>query len=525
MAGRRRRESAHSRTVVSRRGRTRCRPLSPVVPLLAALTGLVACAPPPAAPPLVHADEFEAEIEALRAFFAIPGLSILVKQGRSPVYERQIGFADLEKGIPVDAGTTFPIASLTKTISTVLLLQLVEEGALSLDDQMSDYSERIDRSADIRVRHILSHTSEGRPGEDFLYSGRFALGRRIIEQASGRTYADLMQSRIFDRAGMTDTLPMIDRTGLDAVGNRAARPYSYQGDTVPGQYEFGFSTATGLASTARDLARFDDALDGGELLPAARVAEMQTAFRTSGGEALPYGLGTFVQTFLGEKLVWSYGQADCFSSLYLKVPDRDLTLIILANNNLMSDPARLRAGDVTDSLFALGFLKHFVYRLPDTIPFSTYLSSDELATRITPLAVGGMSAFYRQELLAHALAAAFFGMSDAAAMSRSRSLLGLAYRLYPDLDGAGDLSLLRNLNLVTVIGGAGEFGAGIERIGGRLLSRHPEDPFVNLLLGSYYAHIGSSRKAADHYRTIVNARNYEPGWYTEIAADFLSQER
>jgi len=227
---------------------------------------------------------------------------------------------------------------------------------------------------------------------------------------------------------------------------------------------------------------------------------------------------------MGEKLVWSYGQADCFSSLYLKVPRRNLTLILLANNNLMSDPARLRSGDVTDSLFALGFLKYFVFRLPETIPFSDYRSSTDLAKRIGPLSGGESLSFYREELLAHALAAVYFGMSDPAEMERSRNLLELAYQMYPDLDAHGDLSLLRNLTLVTVAGGASEFGHNLERVGTRLLSRHPDDPLVNLLLADYSLHIGSTGKAAEHYRTIVNAGNYDPGWYTRIAADFLSRE-
>ena len=108
-------------------------------------------------------------------------------------------------------------------------------------------------------------------------------------------------------------------------------------------------------------------------------------------------------------------------------------------------------------------------------------------------------------------------------MSRSKDLLEIAYQHYPDLDARGDLSFLHNLNLVTVTGDAAEFGPHLERVGILLLSRHPNDPFANLVLGSYYAHIGLTGKAAAHYREVANAENYDPGWYTQKAAGFLSR--
>jgi hypothetical protein len=75
----------------------------------------------------------------------------------------------------------------------------------------------------------------------------------------------------------------------------------------------------------------------------------------------PFGLGWLAQSYQGEKLVWHFGQfPDAFSSLILKVPNRRLTLILLANSDGLSAPFSLSDGDVTSSLFARTFLRLFL---------------------------------------------------------------------------------------------------------------------------------------------------------------------
>jgi CubicO group peptidase (beta-lactamase class C family) len=82
---------------------------------------------------------------------------------------------------------------------------------------------------------------------------------------------------------------------------------------------------------------------------------------TTGGQSLPMGLGWFVQSYNGTRLVWHFGKlADGASSLLLKVPERDLTLILLANSNGLSEGFALENGDVTTSLFAKLFLRLFI---------------------------------------------------------------------------------------------------------------------------------------------------------------------
>jgi CubicO group peptidase (beta-lactamase class C family) len=117
------------------------------------------------------------------------------------------------------------------------------------------------------------------------------------------------------------------------------------------------NASTGLVTTVRDLQRFDAALDDGVLLRADTLAHMR------GGTVpgAPTGLGWFVQSYNGERLVWQFGSMPgAYSSLILKVPSRNLTLIMLANSDGLSEPFALQQGDVTASLFVKLFLRLFV---------------------------------------------------------------------------------------------------------------------------------------------------------------------
>lgn len=90
----------------------------------------------------------------------------------------------------------------------------------------------------------------------------------------------------------------------------------------------------GIVSTAGDLARYDITLDTGQLASDSVVEKLWTLATTPDGTALPYAFGWYVQEYRGEKLTRHSGWDENagFSALYLKVPARNLTLILLANN-------------------------------------------------------------------------------------------------------------------------------------------------------------------------------------------------
>jgi CubicO group peptidase (beta-lactamase class C family) len=81
---------------------------------------------------------------------------------------------------------------------------------------------------------------------------------------------------------------------------------------------------------------------------------------TPAGDSLPYGLGWFSTRYKGVRVVWQYGLWTAISSLILKVPEHELTFVILGNTDGLSAPYRLGGGDLASSPWAREFLDRFV---------------------------------------------------------------------------------------------------------------------------------------------------------------------
>lgn len=125
-----------------------------------------------------------------------------------------------------------------------------------------------------------------------------------------------------------------------------------------------FSTSAGLISTVVDLAKFDIALDQNALLSQETKEKMfMPAFSTyEDSTELMYGLGWYTQRYRDTRLIWHSGRMPpSVSSLYLKVPDENVTFIILANTANLTTPYPLGSGDVLYSTLALTFYKTFVF--------------------------------------------------------------------------------------------------------------------------------------------------------------------
>lgn len=326
---------------------------------------------------LVNLDEC---IEELREFLKIPGISAAVVKDQKLIWSKGFGLADVENSTAATPGTPYRIASLTKTFASTLLMQLVEQGRLNLDDPMSKFSPLQFKDDKVKVRHVLSHSSEGTPGARYSYNGnRFATLDAVIEKLSGKPFRQLLAENILEKAGMSDSVPGQDaleqKELLAAVGSvvakryeatlaRIAKPYTLYGkdELILTGYPFRrISTSAGLVSTVTDLAKYDIALDRQVFLKRDTQQQAWKGMASKDGRVLPYGLGWFVQEYSGLKLIWHYGQWWQFSALILKIPDRNLTLLLLANSDGLSTPFGLGAGNVLNSAFALTFLRIFIF--------------------------------------------------------------------------------------------------------------------------------------------------------------------
>lgn len=468
-------------------------------------------------------ERYSAELSQLQEYFHIPGLAVLIKEGDHTLYENYLGFSDVENQISLDSSTTIPMASLTKMFTGVLIMQLVESKKILLDESINKYATGRNIPDSIKIKHVLSHTSQGEVGQNFYYSGRFGWLTAVVENAYEISFDQAMQEKIIKPLGLKNTYLLKDSIQIHSENRKIAHPYFYEGEIKKGFIDYGYSSSAGITSTVRDLALFNQALDNNSLLSAESKSKMFTPGKTS----LPYGYGIFSQSFKDQKLIWGYGQYDCYSSLFLKVPEKNLTLLLAANNNLMSDPARLIYGDVTYSLFALSFLKNYVFDLKD-IPLME--DDHSLATAESRL-TNDNSAFYLKKLLAQSIAESFLAVYDSSGSERSKHILELVFRLFPDYENYGDLTLMHNLSFLKDLAsqrGQGDF-VGFDKqlsgIGLKMVSLDPDNPYANFYLANYYLSKSDADSARIFYEQIVNAPNFTKNWYTIEAQNWLKENQ
>lgn len=340
-------------------------------------------APPPGGDREIAA-RLVTRLDSLRTVLRIPGLAVVILRDTTTVLARGLGFSDLERASPVTPETPFNIASVTKPISAVVALRLVERGQLDLDRPLEEYEGFAEYCADVRaaggiffgsfecdrypmtLRHVLSMTANGVPGTRFLYNPpAYSWASRPIAQVTGTAFSELTATLVFAPAGMTQSARIHRRLPLSPVlASQLAKPYHVDstGRVVPSEPPppQGDGAAGGVISTAADLARFDIALSRGRLISPASQRVMWSPGRSPAGEVLPYGLGWFVQQHDGETLLWHSGLWEgAYSALYLKVPARHLTLILLANSEGLNWGNGLDEAAVQRSPFATAFLAAF----------------------------------------------------------------------------------------------------------------------------------------------------------------------
>jgi D-alanyl-D-alanine carboxypeptidase len=236
---------------------------------------------------------------------------VLVARNAKVLLEKMAGRADREANAPVTAETRFRIGSMNKMFTSVVTLQLVEAGKLSLDDpigkHLADYPNK-DVASKVTIRHLLTHSggtgdifgpdfTENRltlrehgdylklygaralthePGADFRYSNYgFVLLGALIERVTGMPYYDAVRKNVFQRAEMTgtDSLPETEQVPNRSLGYmRRDNQWVSNVDTLPWRG----TAAGGGYSTARDLMRFGQALEAGSLISKKTLAEATT---------------------------------------------------------------------------------------------------------------------------------------------------------------------------------------------------------------------------------------------------------
>jgi len=301
--------------------------------------------------------KFEGYLEDMQQELRIPGMSVAIVKDQELIWTQGFGYADVEAKRLAASDTPYEIASITKTLSSTILLQLVEQGKVNLDDPVSKYGIYIKSPGVIRVKHLLGHTSEREPGSVFLYNGgRYAYLQKVIERASGRPFAELLADTLLAPLGMSDSAPfyLLDQPAYQHIRTNLSKPYGYDRS-----YFTWFSTSGGFVSTVSDLAKFDIALDQDRLIRPETRALAFTAQTLTSGELPVYGLGWYVDEFQGKKIAWHQGW-DCFSHLYIKFLDQDYSLIVFTNSATQGEFTSPEDVSVMRYPVALAFYKLFI---------------------------------------------------------------------------------------------------------------------------------------------------------------------
>ncbi len=431
------------------------------------------CATAPQAPEgSWHANTvvFEKEIQDLQAALAIPGLAYVIVEDGDVLASGAFGVTQEAEPAPFTINTPLRIASVTKTLAAVVAMQLVEAGTLDLDAPAHRYVGSHRLPDDVRISHLLTHTSEGDIGSEYVYSTmRYALVGAVIDSITGLSFADVIRQRILEPAGM-QAYPS------PALGAHA-----------------------GLVSTTHDMGAFLSALDRGMLLQPASLTRLATPSRAVDGTLLPVSLGWFAQNVQGQKVMWSFGQDDPEHSgaLLIRLPDHNLSVFILANTNVLSDPFRMLMGDVTKSPFAMSFLRLFAFSGRGDPLGRPERGEPDIEQRLVELEAAGRYLF-RDELIGWALIDLWTGATDEA--QRGFDLIRSRYP-QDTPDPVVHFAALR-------LSDAGSQDIAIQE-GERLLALHPANRWMLLAQGYLLQGRGRTNEASACFQAILALSNQE----------------
>lgn len=290
-----------------------------------------------------------------------PALALAVVRNGRPVKVQGYGLANLELHAPASATTVFQTASVGKQFTAALVMLLARDGRLSLDDPVARHLPDAPPAwQPITIRQLLTHTAgvaeddttldlrrdyteaerlasafqvplRSTPGTTHAYSN---LGYQVLgilcSRVGGRFWGDQLRERVLAPLGM-DTRVISERElvpGRAAGYERVDRRWFNQAWVAPSQN----TTADGsLYVTARDMARWAQALDGPQLLTPEEKAAWWTPAPLAGGGTAAYGFGWELAGRPGHRQVFHRGYWQGFTTFILHLPEDRVTVSVLMN--------------------------------------------------------------------------------------------------------------------------------------------------------------------------------------------------
>lgn len=295
-----------------------------------------------------------------------PGAVVLVSKGEEILYRGAVGLADLELGTKLSPDMIFYIGSNTKQFTAVSILLLVQQGKISLTDNLCKYFPDFSNNcSEITIHHLLNHTSgvydytsngesfikgvgnnmteeqmlirikqgaiNAKPGEVFSYnnSAYYLLGL-IIEQVSEISYAEFINRNIFLPVGMIDS----HYGDYYSIVKKRVKGYDQTSEIFTNAAYWDHRqvfSAGAIISTADDLLKWRNALNSEKILNKEFLQLAQTNHKLNNGEFSNYGYGFFVGLLEEKKAIYHAGGFSGFNSYIAYFNKTDINIIVLSN--------------------------------------------------------------------------------------------------------------------------------------------------------------------------------------------------
>ncbi len=312
------------------------------------------------------------------------GIAAAVVRGADTLLYKGFGKADVEWNVAMPADAVFEIGSITKQFTAVAILQLRDAGKLSLDDDVTKWLPDFDtRGNKVPLRRLLDHTSGIRGLTEIPEFGNLVVSRfprdsayalinrqefqfptgtaqiynnsafwllgLIVEKASGVSYEDYVEKRIFEPLGMRHS----SYCNISENVPRRAHGYGVQNGMVrraPTNVHTWPYSAGSLCSTAGDLVTWLQALHGGKVLTPASYAEMTAPSKLNDGTPIRYGMGLSVgKDVRGLDFIGHGGAITGFVGEATWYPEAKAAIVVLFNSNGNLDPGAV-AGELAAEL-------------------------------------------------------------------------------------------------------------------------------------------------------------------------------
>ncbi len=307
-----------------------------------------------------------------------PGVEVLVKMDSSLLYHKAFGKANLKTNEDLKINSVFDIASISKEFTAISILQLVEQGKLSLQDSLRKFLPNFPTEENvITIENLLSHSTgikrhtnlswaeneankqfsnsydviqffqkdslDFKPGEQYSYRNmNYIILGYIIEQVSGRSYEEYIQTNIIDPLDMSETFFPKDGQSIASKPNGyevkdsvfvSARPHSYTQSRGPGS----------IHSTANDLAKWYDGLINHKIISQASLQQAWSSFKLTNKGESNYGYGFFNDEKFGQTSIFHNGFIFGFSTSDLYFPKDDLLILVFSN---LSDVSSINTNEI-----------------------------------------------------------------------------------------------------------------------------------------------------------------------------------